>query len=143
MRIETLLRDKGSFVATVRPDTRVSDAVAELSRHNVGALVVSSDGRVPEGIVSERDVVRRLADAGPGVLERPVASIMSSALRWCAPEDELDSLTAVMTVHRIRHVPVLSGGVLVGIVSIGDVVKSRMRELEQDSQALVDYINAR
>jgi CBS domain-containing protein len=143
MRIEVVLRQKGDFVATIRPDASVIDALAELAEHGVGALVVSRDGRTPDGVVSERDVARRLNDSGPSILDSSVASIMSSTVRCCAPEDEVESLMATMTTHRIRHVPVLRDGGLVGIVSIGDVVKSRMDELDADRRALVDYINAR
>jgi CBS domain-containing protein len=143
MRIQALLRQKGDFVATVRPDASVREALAELARHQIGALVVSLDGRTPLGIVSERDVVRRLDDWGAEVLDRQVSSIMSSSLHTCAPGDEVESLMETMTTHRIRHVPVLRDGQLAGIVSIGDVVKSRVGELEEDRRALVDYINAR
>ena len=143
MRIEVLLRQKGDFVATIGPDASVTDALARLADHGVGALVVSRDGQTPDGIVSERDVVRRLNDSGLPVLDSPVASIMSSEVRSCAPEAEVESLMSTMTRYRIRHVPVLREGCLVGIVSIGDVVKSRMEELDADRQALVDYINAR
>jgi CBS domain-containing protein len=143
MRVAKLLRNKGDFVATVQPDSSVKSALADLARYGVGALIVSSDGRTPEGIVSERDVVRRLNDTGDSILDGPVSAIMSTSLHLCAPGDEIDSLMATMTTHRIRHVPVVEGGLLVGIVSIGDVVKSRMDELEDDRRALVDYINAR
>ncbi len=143
MKIEELLRRKGDFVATIRPDASVSEAIAELARHGIGALVVSEDGRTPQGIVSERDVVRRLNDSGPAILDGPVAAIMSSTLRCCVPEDEVESLMATMTTHRIRHLPVLQRGALAGIVSIGDVVKSRTDELEEERRALVDYIYAR
>ena len=143
MRIEELLQTKGDFVATIRPDAPVTEAIAELAHHGIGALVVSSDGRTPEGIVSERDVVRRVHDSGAAILDGTVAAIMSTTVRTCAPENELESLMETMTTHRIRHVPVVRDGALVGIVSIGDVVKSRMDELEDDRRALENYINAR
>jgi CBS domain-containing protein len=114
-----------------------------MAEHNVGALVVSSDGRRPVGIISERDVVRSLTTMGGAILQAPVHAVMSTTLHCCAPDDEVNSLVATMTNHRIRHVPVLRSGVLAGIVSIGDVVKTRMEELEDDARALVDYINAR
>lgn len=143
MRIEKLLHSKGDFVATVSPATSVWDALGELARHGVGALVVSADGRHPEGIISERDIVRRLHDSGAAILDGPVADIMVRELRLCSPGDEVESLMEVMTVNRIRHVPVVSDGSLVGIVSIGDVVKHRLDALEGDNRALFDYINAR
>lgn len=143
MRIEKLLKKKGEFVATVAPGATVWEALAELARHGVGALVVSADGRHLEGIISERDIVRRLCDSGTDVLEGCVADIMVRDLRCCRPDEEVESLMALMTTNRVRHVPVISDGVLVGIVSIGDVVKHRLDALEGDNRALVDYINAR
>lgn len=143
MRIAKLLEAKGAGVATVAPTATVAEVVDELARHGVGALVVSADGRAVEGIVSERDVVRRLADRGPGVLTEPVAAIMATEVQVAGPDDAVESLMALMTDRRIRHVPVLHDGALVGIVSIGDVVKHRLDELEGDKRALVDYIHAR
>ncbi len=140
MRITSLLRDKGTFVATVRPDATVREVVALLAEHGVGALVVSADGVRVEGIVSERDVVRRLHQRGAALLDDPVAAIMTGEVRTCAPGDDVESLMATMTEHRVRHVPVLVDGALAGIVSIGDVVKARLGELERERQALVDYV---
>jgi CBS domain-containing protein len=130
-------------VATIRGTATVADAVAELGRHRVGALVVSADGRHIDGIVSERDVVRGLGERNAGLLDEKVASIMSATVRTCSPQDDTESLMALMTEQRIRHVPVVRDGVLCGIVSIGDVVKCRIGELERDRNELVDYINAR
>jgi CBS domain-containing protein len=143
VRILNLLEAKGASVHTIGPDGPVADLVAELARHGIGALVVSSDGTHIEGIVSERDVVRRLHHVGGALLDQPVSSIMTSTVRTCSPDDDIESLIVTMTEHRIRHVPVVHDGVLAGIVSIGDVVKSRMDELEQDRKALVNYINGR
>jgi len=143
VKISTLLAVKGSSVHTVRPEASVRAAVGLLGRHNVGALVVSADGTAVDGIMSERDVVRALDRLGPSVLDDPVSAIMSTEVRSTTPEDTVESLMATMTEHRIRHVPVVTGGLLSGMVSIGDVVKNRMEELEQDRDALVDYINAR
>ncbi|MCU1491367.1 MAG: histidine kinase, partial [Acidimicrobiaceae bacterium] len=117
--------------------------LSELNRRGVGALVVSTDGRRLEGIVSERDVVRALDRLGAGILEEPVRTIMSSPVQTTTPSETVDSLAIVMTERRFRHVPVLEDGILVGIVSIGDVVKSRMGELEQDREALERYISSR
>jgi CBS domain-containing protein len=143
VRISNLLSVKGSHVATIVPTASVSDAVAELREHRIGALVVSSDQRHIDGIVSERDVVRALADRARTLLEEPVSSIMSSTVTTCSPDDDIESLMSVMTERRIRHVPVVQNGELCGIVSIGDVVKNRIGELEKDRNELVDYINAR
>jgi CBS domain-containing protein len=130
-------------VATIGRDATVAAAVAELARHNVGALVVSSDGRAVEGIISERDVTRALDRLGGTILDKPVHMIMSSEVRTVSPDEKVESLAVMMTEYRIRHVPVLEDGALAGIVSIGDVVKSRIEELEEDRDALFKYINAR
>ena len=143
MRIDAVLRHKGETVASIRPEATVREALAELARHGIGALVVSGDGRTPVGMMSERDVVRALDRSGAEILDSPVSSIMSTELQSCSPDDEVETLMAIMTRYRIRHVPVLKEGVLVGIVSIGDVVKNRMDELEEDRKALVDFIYAR
>jgi CBS domain-containing protein len=143
MKISALLAVKGASVVTIRPDASIGDAVAALASHNVGALVVSADGRSVDGIVSERDVVRALDRLGAGILEPQVVTIMSGDVHTCSADDTVESLMAAMTEHRVRHLPVVDDGVLAGMVSIGDVVKNRMEELEQDRDALVDYINAR
>ncbi|HVC25542.1 MAG TPA: CBS domain-containing protein [Acidimicrobiales bacterium] len=143
MRVSTLLDAKGTTVLTVPRDATVAEAVATLCRHRVGALVVSGDGEHIDGIVSERDVVRRLNDLHGALVNEPVTTIMSPDVRTCAPEDDVESLMATMTEHRIRHVPVVHEGVLAGIVSIGDVVKARMEELQKDRDELVEYIHAR
>jgi CBS domain-containing protein len=143
LRISNLLDAKGSTVATITGDSTVAHAVAELGRLRIGALVVSADGAHIEGIVSERDIVRALGERLGALLDDPVTSIMTSIVATCSPDDEIDSLMKTMTERRIRHVPVVSDGVLAGIVSIGDVVKSRIDELEKDRKELVEYINAR
>jgi CBS domain-containing protein len=143
MKISALLAAKGASVITIRPDASIAEAVGALRMHNVGALVVSTDGQSVEGIMSERDVVRALDRLGAGILEPQVATIMSRDVHTCSPDDTVESLMAAMTEHRVRHLPVVEAGVLAGMVSIGDVVKNRMEELEQDRDALVDYINAR
>lgn len=143
MRISSLLAEKGSSVVTIAGDATVGDAVAELDRNRIGALVVSADGVHIDGIVSERDVVRGLSLRQGDLLAEPVRSIMTATVFTCSPEDEVESLMATMTNHRIRHVPIVVDGQLHGIVSIGDVVKSRIGELEKDRQELVEYITAR
>lgn len=139
MRISDVLRGKGSTVATVDPGLSVAGLVAELARHNVGAMVVTRDGQVV-GIVSERDVVRQLNERGAGLLDARVLDIMTTSVVTCLPGDSVDSLAATMTERRIRHMPVMQDGELIGIVSIGDVVKSRIGELESDREQLESYI---
>ncbi|HTZ08296.1 MAG TPA: CBS domain-containing protein [Acidimicrobiales bacterium] len=143
LRIATLLAAKGDAVATIDGDATVHAVVAQLRTRGIGALVVSADGEHIDGIVSERDIVRGLFDRHGSLLDQPVRSIMTARVFTCSPDDDLDWLATVMTERRIRHVPVLRDGVLAGIVSIGDVVKQRMEELEQDRRELVEYITAR
>jgi CBS domain-containing protein len=139
MRIADVLRNKGAAVSTVSPETTVNELLAGLAEHNIGAMVVmGSEGVL--GIVSERDVVRRLHEQGADLLNRRVSDIMTSVVVTCEPGDAVDSLSAVMTEHRVRHVPVIVNGKLAGIVSIGDVVKTRMDELQAEQQQLQDYI---
>ncbi|TFV53932.1 CBS domain-containing protein [Geodermatophilus sp. DF01-2] len=140
MHIRQLLRRKGTDVATVGADASVRTALALLTEHGVGALVVSADGRTVDGIVSERDVVRALHERGAGLLADPVSSVMTPQVHTCVPAAGVEELARTMTEHRVRHVPVVDGGALVGIVSIGDVVKARLDELEEERAQLVDYI---
>lgn len=140
MRISDLLRHKGDRVVTIRPERPVTELLEMLSANAVGALVVSVDGHTVDGIVSERDVVRGLHRSGPVLLERPVDEIMSRQVRTCPPQTELDELMRLMTDGRFRHVPVLEGGRLAGIISIGDVVKHRIDELEGERDQLQAYI---
>lgn len=140
MRIADILRSKGSAVATVTETTTVTALLAELAVRNIGAMVVVGPDGAPVGIVSERDVIRTLQERGAEVLRAPVADIMSVAVLTCAPEDRVDDLAAMMTDHRVRHIPVLAEGRLAGIVSIGDVVKNRLEELGAERQQLEAYI---
>jgi CBS domain-containing protein len=139
MRIADVLRNKGAAVATITPETSVRGLLTELALRNIGAMVVvSAEGLV--GIVSERDVVRRLYDMGAELLDRPVSDIMTTLVATCTPTDTVDSLSALMTTNRVRHVPVVEDGRLAGIVSIGDVVKTRMEELQAEHEQLQAYI---
>jgi CBS domain-containing protein len=139
MRIADVLSNKGAAVATIAPETTVSQLLASLAALNIGAMVVvGPDGLA--GIVSERDVVRELHKRGGGLLGQPVSEIMTTVLATCTPRDTVDHLVVLMTQNRVRHVPVLDDGRLAGIVSIGDVVKTRMEELETEQQHLQDYI---
>lgn len=140
MHARQILEGKGSEVATVDPQAPVRDAVAELARHNIGALVVSPDGREVVGIMSERDVVRWLGTDGTAVLDRPVESIMKREVKTCSPDESTDDLMGTMTQGRFRHVPVVEDGQLIGIISIGDVVKVRIDELDLEREQLAGYI---
>ncbi|HYJ69851.1 MAG TPA: CBS domain-containing protein [Nocardioidaceae bacterium] len=140
MRISDVLQSKGSAeVATIRPDATVRELLTELATHNVGALVVSEDGTSAIGIVSERDVVRHLND-DDAILDGPVSAIMTTSIRVGEPDDSLDRLMSLMTEHRVRHVPVVKDGQLVGIVSIGDAVKQRLSQLEFERDQLNKYV---
>jgi CBS domain-containing protein len=140
MQIDRILRTKGSAVATVSPSACVGDAARDLARHGVGALVVSSDGEHIEGILSERDIARSVGLHGAGVLERPVHELMTRDVATCSMHDTVDHLAEIMTARRVRHLPVVRDGCLAGIVSIGDVVKHRLDELQVEAQTLHEYI---
>ncbi len=140
MQISSLLRRKGPEVATIDGSETVRAALAQLAERGIGALVVSSDGRRVEGIVSERDVARGLHERGAALLAEPVSSVMTAEVHTCTSDANVHSLAQTMTEHRVRHVPVVDHGTLVGIVSIGDVVKARLDELEEERRQLVDYI---
>jgi CBS domain-containing protein len=142
VQISQLLRRKGRDVATVDGSENVRTALALLARHGIGALVVSADGQHIDGILSERDVARGLHERGADLLEEPVSAVMTADVRTCGPHASVHDLARMMTDHRIRHIPVLEDDVLVGIVSIGDVVKARLDELEAERAQLVDYIQA-
>ncbi|MDT4944342.1 MAG: hypothetical protein QOH14_1075 [Pseudonocardiales bacterium] len=143
MKISDILRHKadtsGSTVVTIAPTGAVTELLAQLAEHNIGALVVV-EGSGVVGIVSERDVVRRLNERGASILEATVADIMTSTVVSCSSQDSVDSVAATMTERRIRHMPVIDDGELTGIVTIGDVVLSRTRQLEQDRSQLEHYI---
>lgn len=140
MNVERILAHKGERVVSIAPGATLGEAVQELRAHSVGALVVSVDGSRIDGILSERDVVRRLAADGADALDMTVARAMSRPVVTCALGDEIGELMSVMTQHRVRHLPVLHGGRLCGLISIGDVVKYRLVELEAENQALFNYI---
>jgi CBS domain-containing protein len=140
MRVTDILRQKGADVATIAPSATLAEAAQVLSVRRIGALVVSrGDDRI-DGILSERDIVRHLAEWGPSALESAVSEAMTAEVLTCAKADSVDSLMAMMTEHRIRHLPVEQDGLLAGLVSIGDVVKRRVEELEVERQQLTQYI---
>ena len=141
MRIREIVAAKPSqAVVTVSPQATVTELLALLAENNVGALVVSSDGSRVEGIVSERDVVRRLHE-NPDVLSAEVATIMTSSVHTVDPDSDLDEMMSVMTERRIRHVPVVADDALVGIVSIGDVVKHKIDRLQFERDQLDSYVH--
>lgn len=140
MRISDILRVKGNRVVTVRPGADVTELVTLLAEHKIGAVIVSSDGRKVEGIVSERDVVRALAARGASVLGEPVTAIHTVQVRSVEPDAAIEDVERLMTEHRFRHVPVVEAGRLTGLVSIGDVVKNRIDELVTERSSLEGYI---
>ncbi|HEY4994511.1 MAG TPA: CBS domain-containing protein [Nakamurella sp.] len=142
MRVKDVLARKGAAVATIGPGAAVSAVIASLAEHGIGALVVSSDGKCIEGIVSERDVVRALNTYGAELLGMRVRQIMTADVHTCVPTDEIRTLALTMTDKRFRHMPVAANGVLSGIVTLGDVVKSRVDELETEHEQMVEYISS-
>ena len=141
MRVRDILRTKSAGTVTVTPDTDVRQLLAVLAEHRIGAAVVSRDGRSIDGIASERDVVRAIAARGAAVLSETVRAICTTDVHSVGPEAQIEDLMRLMTEARIRHLPVVVDGELRGIVSIGDVVKVRMSELEGERAALTDYIS--
>jgi CBS domain-containing protein len=140
MRISDVLARKGSLVATVRPTTTINGALDKLAEHNIGALIVTeTDGEIV-GIISERDIVRALPHRGPEVLNAEVSEIMTSQVVTATPNTDVVDAMRSMTDKRVRHLPVLDDGELVGIVSIGDIVKNRIDELQAATDQLTHYI---
>jgi len=135
MKVSSVLTRKGAAVVTAGPDIAVRTAAHRLKLDNIGALVVVDGGRMV-GLVGERDIVRALADHGEAALQLPVSVLMTRAPVTCRPDDKLAHVMALMTRHRTRHVPVLENGALCGVISIGDVVKNRLEELELENSVL-------
>ncbi len=140
MNVEAILRSKGDSVTTISPQASLAEAMAVLRREAIGALVVSRDGAKVEGILSERDIVHGLADHGAALLAARVEQLMTRRVHTCTPRDDVADLMAEMTRRRIRHIPVLRDGALAGIVSIGDVVKARLDEMEYEASSLRSFI---
>jgi len=140
MNVETILRKKGNRVATIRSDATVAEAVDILNRERIGAIVVSEDGRGVDGILSERDIVIALAEHGEDLVGRSVGEIMTRTVVTCDPTDSVGELMAEMTNRRIRHFPVVADGRLRGIVSIGDLVKNRLDEIEFEANSMRSFI---
>ena len=142
MDVATILRSKGSEVTTAPPETSVADIAQILKGQGIGAIVISSDGAQVHGIVSERDILRALADHGAEILDREVSEFMTAGVFTCSPEDRVNDLMAIMTERRIRHLPVTVDGELTGIVTIGDLVKHRLDEIEREADAVRSYISS-
>ncbi len=141
MTVQAILESKGRYIYSVEPDERLSAAVKTLAERRVGAVLVMRGARL-DGILSERDIVRVLADRGPAALEQPVHTVMTHDVVSCRQTDLVGSIMEVMTNSKFRHLPVLDGDRVVGLISIGDIVKSRLSEYEHEQQALHDYIKS-
>jgi CBS domain-containing protein len=140
MNVEAILKVKGDGVVTIAPTATIAEAVELLCRKRIGALVVSAGGAEPQGILSERDIVHGLGAQGASLLDRRVQDLMTKTVVTCSPQDRLADLMALMTERRIRHIPVLRNGRLAGLVSIGDVVKNRLDEIELETSSLKAYV---
>jgi len=140
MNVETILSAKGRSVVTIEPDATVAAAVRLFVERRIGAVVVVGPDRRIAGILSERDVVRMLAERGAAALDLPVAKVMTRNVETCSPGDSIASIMERITTGKFRHVPVLEQGRLAGIVSIGDLVKHRLEEMEREQEALREYI---
>ena len=136
MRIERIIQDKGGEVVTIAPGASIGEAAKLLSEKGIGAVIVCEDGKPPAGSLSERDIVRKLGESGASCLEQTVSELMTTKLKSCARTDTLDEVLGQMTDGRFRHMPVVEDGTMVGLVSIGDVVKSRLSELAHERDAL-------
>lgn len=142
MKVQEILNTKSAGVTVVRPQETVDMLTHRLRLEGIGSAVVSSDGVTAEGIISERDIVRGLADHREGVLAMPVSELMTRGVTTCAPGDNIKDIMRTMTQKRIRHIPVLKNGKLIGIVSIGDVVKNRLEDMELEANVLRDSLIA-
>jgi len=140
MQVAQILKTKGGGITTVAPDVRIADAVRTLSRRHIGAVLVMSGEDKVAGILSERDIIHGLAEHGQRLLDMLVSDVMTKAVVTCSPDNTVEEIMREMTNRRVRHIPVLDGGRLVGIISIGDVVKSRLEELSAESDLLRNYI---
>lgn len=140
MTVEHILRSKGRNVVTVEPDRTLIEVAKLLSEQRIGAVLVGDAFRPVLGILSERDIVRAVAERGPAALEEPISQFMTGKVETCTGESAINEVMEMMTTGKFRHVPVVEGGRLVGIVSIGDIVKHRLAEVEAETQAMREYI---
>lgn len=143
MKVQTMLAQKGDRVLTIRTDATMAAAIETLATERIGALVVSDDGTDVQGILSERDIVHGLRQHGPALLDMQVAKFMTTPVKTCGLSDDIQDIMAQMTRSRIRHLPVVEAAKLRGMISIGDVVKNRVEELEAEATALRDYVSGR
>lgn len=142
MTVASVLKTKGSNVVSVQPGHRLSDAARVLHQHRIGAALVLGPGQRVLGVLSERDIVRALAEHGVRALDCPVNDFMTTDVKTCRPSDSIERVMEMMTKSRFRHMPVMDGGVLLGVISIGDVVKRRIDDSEHEAEALKRYIVA-
>ncbi len=142
MKVESILRSKGTHVVTTRPDATIATVIGTFKREGIGAMVVTADGRHVPGLISETDIISGLAEHGARLLHLAVADLMHGGIAMCAPDDSLEQVMARMTHRRVRHLPVVEDGALCGIVSIGDVVKSLLHDLQLETNVLRDVYRA-
>ncbi len=142
MKVESILRSKGTRVVTTRPDATIATVAGTFKREGIGAMVVTADGRHVLGLISETDIISGLAEHGARLLHLAVADLMQGGIAMCAPDESLEWVMARMTHHRVRHIPVARDGALCGIVSIGDVVKSLLHDLQLEANVLRDVYRA-
>lgn len=140
MSVAHILKAKGRDVITAGASATVKQAAATLAEKRIGAIVILGAGGAIEGIISERDIVRAVARDGASALDKPVATIMTREVKHCTETDSESDLMTLMTQHRIRHLPVVSGGKLAGMISIGDVVKFKIEQIERDAENMKAYI---
>ena len=140
MTVRDILNEKGHEVVTLTPDVKVGEAVAVLAKHRIGAIVVTNGAGVIKGILSERDIVRRLAEDGPDCLKHKVAEVMTANVKVCAEGHSNNEVMEIMTNGRFRHLPVERDGKLIGVISIGDVVKRRIAEVQKEAEEIRSYI---
>lgn len=143
MRINEVIQSKGSSVITARTGQSVAELISLLNDNRIGAVVVTDDGETVTGVAGERDVVRALAEHGAGALEKAIGEVMGSEVHTCKPDDDVADVAGAMTEHRSRHVPVMEEGHFMAIVSIGDIVKSRIDQLESERGHLVNYLHGK
>ncbi|WP_025900185.1 CBS domain-containing protein [Sneathiella glossodoripedis] len=140
MNVASILKGKGENIITADADDSIAAVAAQLNEHGIGAILVTNDANEVLGVVSERDIVRELARSGGGCLDMKASALMTTNVITCAPSDTIDDVMSLMTTKRIRHLPVMKGGKLCGFISIGDVVKNRIDEVEREAAAMRDYI---
>jgi CBS domain-containing protein len=139
MTVRSILDTKGHQILNVAPDVKLSAAIKVLGDHKIGAVLVMNQGRL-EGILSERDIVRELGERGARILEEPVSAVMTRKVVSCRESDTVSAIMEMMTIGKFRHLPVVEDGKVVGLISIGDIVKRRVQEYEAEQEALRDYI---